>query len=287
MSAAAAAFAAGVLGLLGAAQLALAGLPAVRARAPRVTAAAGGAVEAVARLGREGRAPGAVERRRLLAAGALAAGTVGLLVAGPGPALAAGLAGPWCVGRVLRARRQRYRRAIDAGAAAMAVSIADAVGGGHSLRGALTEAARSLPGAAGHELSRAAAELAAGAPTETVLEGLRARAGSERVDTVVAACLLQRRAGGDLAALLRESAAAFEDDARLRDEVRAATAQARFTGLVVVVLPVGGALLAELAAPGFLVELWRSPLTAWLAGMAIALQLAAAFLIRRLGRPRW
>jgi tight adherence protein B len=217
----------------------------------------------------------------------VAAGALGWIAAGPAGAACAGAAGPWAVARLLRARRRRYTAAVDAGAAAVAVAIADALGGGHSLRGALHEAAGSLAGPASHELRRIAAELATGAPTEEALEALRDRARSTRVDTIVAACLLQRRAGGDLAGLLRECARAFEDDARLRDEVRAATAQARFTGLLVVALPLCGALLAELAAPGFLLELWRSPLTAWLVGMAIALQLAAAFLIRRLGRPGW
>jgi len=109
---------------------------------------------------------------------------------------------------------------------------------------------------------------------------------SHRVDTIVAACLLQRRAGGDLARLLRESARAFEDQARLEDEVRAATAQARFTGLLVVLLPLGGALLAELASPGYLRGLAGSFLTLWLGGLAIALQVVAAVLIRRLARVK-
>jgi Flp pilus assembly protein TadB len=69
--------------------------------------------------------------------------------------------------------------------------------------------------------------------------------------------------------------------------VRAATAQARFTGVIVVLLPLGGALLAELASPGFAARLTGSLLTGWLVGLAVALQVAAAVLIRRLGRVRW
>jgi tight adherence protein B len=176
---------------------------------------------------------------------------------------------------------------VGEGAAAVAVAIADAVGGGHSLRGALAEAAGSVDGPAGHELARTAAELRAGARTDTALEALRDRAGSSRLDTVVAACLLQRRAGGDLSRLLRDCARAFDDQSRVENEVRAATAQARFTGLLVVFLPLGGALLAELASPGWIAGLWSSFLTAWLVGIAVALQLAAAYLIRRLGRVRW
>jgi tight adherence protein B len=116
---------------------------------------------------------------------------------------------------------------------------------------------------------------------------MRARVPSVRLDAVVAACLLQRRAGGDLARLLRQSARSMEDHARLEDEVRSATAQARFTGLIVVLLPLGGGLLAELASPGWFVGLWSSFLTAWLVGIAVVLQAVAAVLMRRLGRVRW
>jgi tight adherence protein B len=278
------AFVAGAAGLLGLWEL-LAKAGGGRAR--RLTSAAAGIAESLVRAGSEGRDPGAPERRRLLVAGAAVLFAAGALVAGPlvGAALAA--SGPWLVARLLRARRMRYRREVDAGAAAAAVSIADALGGGRSLRSALIEAAGGVPGAAGHELSRLATELAAGARTEHALEALRARLPSPRVEMIVAACLLQRRAGGDLAGLLRDCARTFEDAVRLEGELRAATAQARFTGLVVVLLPLGGALLAELASPGFLRGLWSSFLTAWLVGLALALQVVAAVLIRRLGRPRW
>jgi tight adherence protein B len=205
---------------------------------------------------------------------------------GPLAGVALAAAGPWLVSRALRARRERYRREVGEGVPSMAVAIADAIGGGHSLRGALPEAAASVTGPAGHALRRTAAELAAGARTELALEALRARAPSPQLDTLVAACLLQRRTGGDLARLLRDCARAFEDQSRVEAEARSATAQARFTGLIVVLLPLGGALLAELASPGWLVGLWSSFLTAWLVGIAVGLQVVAAVLIRRLGRVR-
>jgi tight adherence protein B len=115
---------------------------------------------------------------------------------------------------------------------------------------------------------------------------MRHRIGSPGIDVIVAGALMQRRAGGDLAALLRTSARAFEDEARLLGEVQAATAQARFTGMVVVLMPIGGAMLAELASPGFAGKLASAPLSAWLVGMAIAMQVGAAFAIKRLARVR-
>lgn len=275
-------------GSLGAAVLAdLASAPRALATGPRALRAIATMVDAIVRLGREGRDPGAAQRRRLLAAGAVIGALLGMAAAGPLAGLALGAGGPWVAARVLRARREHYRHAVEHGAGGLALSLADALGAGHSLRGALGEAACSLGGAAGHELRRVEAELAAGARTEDALEAMRARVRSAPLDTIVAACLVQSRAGGDLARLLRETAEAFADQARLEDEVRAATAQARFTGLVVILLPVGGALLAELASPGFIGGLWGSFLTAWLVGLALAMQVVAAVLIRRLGRVRW
>lgn len=287
VSPAAVAFVGGCLGVWGLWELVRVLEPRWRGGAPRLARAAGDLLDVVTRLGREGRRPGAAERRRLLATGAGAMFLVGTIVVGPLGGLALGAAGPWVVARVLRARRARYRAAVTDGAPAMALGLAAALSGGHSLRGAIAEAARSLPGAAGHELRRVAAEIAVGARTEAALEAMSRRVPSEQLDTLVAACLLQQRAGGDLGRLLRECARSFEDEARLAGEVRAATAQARFTGLVVVLLPLGGALLAELASPGFVKGLAGSFLTAWLVGIAVVLQVVAAVAIRRLGRVRW
>jgi tight adherence protein B len=255
-------------------------------RAPAVLRLATELAEAPLRLGREGRSPGARERRRLLVAGAGCAFALGSIVAGPLPGLVLAAAGPWLVARVLAGARERYRRGVEAGAAGISLALADALGGGHSIRGAVAEASRGVGGPAGQELRRVARELALGAPTDSALEAMRERVRSHGIDTIVAACLLQRRSGGDLARLLRDCARALEDQERLERDARAATAQARFTGLIVVILPLGGALLAELASPGYLASLASSFLTAWLAGLALAMQAIAAMLIRRLGRVR-
>jgi tight adherence protein B len=260
---------------------------ALRTRGPRWLRLVGTLVEALARVGREGRDPGALDRRRLLFGGAAVAFVAGLVTFGPLVGVGLAAAGPFVVARVLAARRRRYRAAVEAGVPELAVAIADALAGGCALRRAIGEAAAGVGGAAGHELRRTAAELAAGAPTDDALEAMRRRARSPGMDALVAACILQRRAGGDIGRLLREGARSLEDQARLGDEVRSATAQARFTAVIVVLLPLGGALLAELASPGWFAGLWGSFLTAWLVGIALLLQVLAAILMNRLARVRW
>lgn len=280
------AFAAGCLCVAGGAATLAEVVDVVRQRLPHVAMAGSALVDAVLRVGREGRSPGAAERRRMLVAGAGGSFAAAWLVLGLLPALAAAAFGPLAVSRVLASGRERYRRAVDRGAASVATALADALSGGHSLRGAIASAAGGLDGPAGVELRRVVGELALGARTEDALEAMRARVRSHGIDTIVAASLLQRTAGGDLAGLLRECARAPEDHARLEHDARAATAQARFTGVIVVLLPFGGALLAELASPGYLGHLGGSFLTAWLGGLALVMQVAAALLIRRLGKVR-
>jgi tight adherence protein B len=280
------AFVAGVAGCVAAVDLGREAGASVAGRAPAFARACARAVETVLRAGRDGRDPGAPERRRLLAVSGAAALVLGSFVAGPLVGLVAAVAGPVALARVLAARRERYRVAAGAGAGTVAAALADALAGGHSVRGAIGAAAPGIVGPAGAELRRVASELDLGARTEDALEALRARVRSPGFDAVVAALLLQRASGGDLARLLRDCARSLEEEARVEADARAATAQARFTGLIVVLLPLGGALLAELGSPGFLAGLAGSFLTAWLAGLALGLQLLAAVLIRRLGRVR-
>jgi tight adherence protein B len=241
------------------------------------------ALEPLARAGHEGRAPTGPERRRLalLATGALAA--AGWLVGGPALAVLAAILGPALVLAAVRARRRRYVRAVAKGAAGAARALADAVGAGHSIRGAIAVAADGVDGAAGHELRTTARALALGDPTAEALEDLRRRTAW---DAIIAGILIQRDAGGDLAGLLRSQAAALEAADRIGRDARAATAQARFTARLVLLLPVGAALLAELASPGLTAGLLAHPLSVWLVLMAAVLQITAILAVARLARVR-
>ncbi len=276
--------------LLGVALAAAAGgLAAVALREALVASPAAGrwfadAVEPLRRAGREGYSPTELERRRLAIVGTLAMLAAGLIVFGPAPAPLLAAAGPaaatWAVAR----RRATYRRAVERGLPEIAVAVADALAAGRSARAALAAAAASLEGPPAIEMERVRNELALGAPTRDALEGLRRRVGSTRVDSFAAALLSQQLAGGDLATLLRRFAAASSDRDRTEADARSATAQARFTGLLVVAMPAGAALLAELLEPGFVGGLLSHSGSASLLAVAATLQLAGFVAIRRLSR---
>lgn len=243
------------------------------------------AIVPLRRASREGYVPSAEEQRRLALLGSGAIAAAAMSVAGPGPLAVAAAAGPWCVGALLAGRRERYRRAVERSVPDVASAIADAISGGRSVRGALVSAAGSLDGPSAAELARVAAELELGASTAEALASMRARLRSDRVDSLATALLSQQVAGGDVAALMRRLASAAADRDRVADEARAATTQARFTGLLVVALPAGAALFAELLQPGFVSRVLSEPASAAMLVAAAGLQALGFGLIHRLGRP--
>lgn len=239
------------------------------------------AVEPLRRAGREGYAPSAPERRRLALLGAAATLVGGWLLGGASVAIPLAIAGPALAGWAVSSRRARYRRAVERSLSDVAVAVADSLAAGRSLRASLAAATSSLDGPAAVELARLSAELELGAPTGEALGEWRRRMRSERVDAFAAALLSQRLAGGDLAGLLRSFADGAAERDRVAEDARAATAQARFTGALVVAMPTGAALFAELIQPGFLGRLLAAPASLGLLALAVLLQAAGFVAIRR------
>ena len=204
------------------------------------------------RAGREGYAPTDAERRRLAVLGTGALLLAGLLVVGPAPAPLLALAGPGAAAWALARRRARYRRAVERGMPQIATAVADALAGGRSVRAALTSAAarsraRRRPSwpACGRTSSsaRRRRRRLARAPGAAARRRGSTRSPPRSSPSSSAAATSPGSCGGS-----RPSAA--ERD-RVAADARSATAQARFTGLLVVAMPTGAALFAELIQPGF------------------------------------
>jgi len=265
------------------------GLAAVAARdalhaTPAAAAWLGRALDPMRRAGSEGYVPSKVERRRLgLIAGAALLGS-GTWLLGPAPAAPLAAAGPAAASWAVSSRAARYRRAVEKALPRVAIAMADALAAGRSVRSALDASSGSLEGPAAAEVSRLRADLDLGMSLEDALGGLRDRIRSARVDSFTASLLSQRIAGGDLVSLLRRYAQAAGDRERVEADARSATAQARFTGVLVAAMPAGAALLAELLHPGFVTGMLSSPASLALIALSVGFQIAGFAAISRLGR---
>jgi tight adherence protein B len=241
-------------------------------------------IEPLARARREGYLPTSDERFRLALLFGLAAVAAGWWLGGPVAGLILAIGAPLLAGWLISRGRRRYRRGVEKSLPDVARAIADCLSAGHSPRGALVAATASLEGPVKSEFQRMRYELEAGAPTTDAIRNLANRFGSPRVDAFATALISQRLAGGDLAALLRRFAEGAAERDRVAEDARSATAQARFTGYLVVAMPAGAALFTELLRPGFFGSIAGSIPALVLVGLSLVFQLFGFILISRLAR---
>ena len=221
----------------------------------------------------------------LVAAAALVAGALAYLALRLPPAAPAG-AGAVVAGAVALVRPEDRRRLtrVEEQLPGIAQQIAAALAAGLSLRQALTRAARDAPEPARSEIAVAVAELELGARLEAALEGLAERVPAHDLRIMVTAILVQRRTGGNLARALAALSDRLEERARLARELRGATAQARMTAWLVAALPLAGAVMTELAAPGTLSRTLGQGVGPMLLAASAGLYGVGVLVIRRIGR---
>jgi len=121
-----------------------------------------------------------------------------------------------------------------------------------------------------------------GIPFEDALLGLADRIDLVDVRILVTAILIQREVGGNLAEVLDKISHTVRARFTIRRQVRVYTAQGRFSGYVLAVLPiaVGSAIFA--INREYMLILFRDPLGHWLLPIGVMLQILGYVWIRRI-----
>jgi tight adherence protein B len=169
----------------------------------------------------------------------LAIGCAGLVVAGPLGGLA-GAAGA-LAGRRIRGHRGRKGLANrrDEQLADAIGALTAAVRSGMSVPQAIAYAMREAGSPVRDDLARVVADIEVGVPLGEAIDAWAERSQSRDVQLVAGALDLHRRSGGDHPAVLDQVAATIRERVAVGREVRALTAQARLSGWILGVLPVG------------------------------------------------
>ena len=88
------------------------------------------------------------------------------------------------------------------------------------------------------EFAASMKEMSLGSPIETALTNMVDRVGSEDLELVMTAVLIQRQIGGNLAEVLDNIAETIRERVKLRQEIKTLTAQGRLSGIIIGVLPI-------------------------------------------------
>lgn len=213
----------------------------------------------------------------------LTCGALGFLLTGYLPlALVPAILGgtvPWLYARRRKARRiaafeEAFPEAIDL--------LGRAIRAGHAFSTALSMVADEMGDPLGLEFRRVFEEQKFGLSLDESLTGLAERVDLADVRIFNTGVLIPRQVGGNLAEILDNLARTIRDRFTIQRQVRVYTAQGRFTGYLLAVLPVILGVLIYLLNRDYMSILWSEEIGRVLITAALLLQITGFFVIRRI-----
>ena len=194
----------------------------------------------------------------LLGCGVIGAVVFGLLTMTLVNALLGFVAGCIVCMMVLSISSQRRQKAFVNQLGDMLTMIANALRAGFSFMQALDHIAGEMDDPVKSEVRRVVTDVNVGMPLEEALNNMTDRVNSPDFNLVVAAVLIQRQVGGNLAQILDTISETINERVRMRREISSLTAQGRMSGMILGVLPFGIAAAIQIISPGYLNPLFTS-----------------------------
>jgi tight adherence protein B len=164
--------------------------------------------------------------------------------------------------------------------------IVSALRVGHSLIASLGAVAQDCREPISGEIRKCFEEQNYGADLRTALVNLTERVPIQDFRIFVAAVLIQKESGGNLAEVLEKVAETTRERFRLKKQVSVHTAQGRMTGWVLSLLPVGLGLAMYFVNPEGMSVLWTRPIGLKLLWVAASMDVVGGLIIRRIVRIR-
>jgi tight adherence protein B len=214
--------------------------------------------------------------------------TVGLGV-GRAPAFAAigGVAGYVAFAIRGRLRTTHAAASRDEQLADAVRAISSALRAGFSVTQSLAYAAGEAAPPLDASLRGVVDALDVGVPSDEALEAWADAVGTDDARLVAGVLHLHRRSGGDLPAVLDQVAQTLRERRAAAREVRALTAQARLSGAILGVLPIGFFAFLWLTSRREIEGALATPVGLGAVGIGLVLEVLAFLWIRRLLEVRW
>jgi tight adherence protein B len=180
------------------------------------------------------------------------------------------------------AGRDARRRRFDGQIPDTLLLIVAALRAGHSLARAIQMVAEEMPLPISEEFAIALGEISLGLPAAAALARIASRISSSDWDLGVTAITTQLQTGGNLAEILEHISGTIRERVRVQGEIASLTAEARFSALILILLPPVLALLLALRNPHYFQPLTANPLGHVLIVGAITGQILGAIILRRM-----
>lgn len=138
--------------------------------------------------------------------------------------------------------------------------LSNAMKAGHSFFQAVDSVSHEMAGPIADEFAKLQKEISLGVNTETALENMVNRVGSDDLELMVTAVLIQRQIGGNLSEILDNISGTIRQRIRAKGEIKTLTAQGRMSGWIISLLPFILAGIVSALSPQQMVTLVTDPL---------------------------
>lgn len=155
---------------------------------------------------------------------------------------------------------------------------------GHPIPVSLALVAREMPDPAGPEFALVVDEISYGRSIAEALGNLHDRVGHPELRFFVAAASIAIQTGGNLGEILSRLARTLRERSRLARRVRSLSAEGRFSGLALSILPIALYGLISIVSPAYYAEFWTIPSAPNIALVALGLLVVGNGLVFRLVR---
>lgn len=153
---------------------------------------------------------------------------------------------------------------------------------GHSLATGLQMMGQELPQPIAGEFMHAFGQHSLGVPMDKVMKDMTRRVDSSDFAFFVTAVLIQRQTGGDLGEVLKNISGMIRQRIRLQQQVKAKTAEGRFTGYLLTAFPAVMFVITYTMNPKYGGTLVNTALGLQLLGFAFTMQIIGLFVIRKI-----
>ena len=160
--------------------------------------------------------------------------------------------------------------------------MASALRTGYSLQMAFEAVVEDLKTIVAQEFKNVLAEMEVGQNFEEALKKMLERVDTPELRLFISSVIIQRESGGNLAELLDNLETTIRERFALQRELRAATAQAKLSGLVLSLLPIFVGFLIYLVHRDYILFFFQDPLGKQLLWLCIAGQVLGFFVIRQI-----
>jgi tight adherence protein B len=160
--------------------------------------------------------------------------------------------------------------------------ISTSLASGFSFLQGLEAVHNEMPAPLGKEVGRSLRDISLGSGTEEALASLVTRTGDADLKLAITAVLVQRRVGGNLSEVLTNISSTLRERIRIRGEINTLTAQARGSGIIIGLMPIGLAIIISLVNPGYLAPLYETSQGRLVMGGAILMEVVGFLFIRKI-----